>query len=74
MALHHFGPIRLSLRERVFDVQTLTDAAMALGMICAFLLAFGGVRMLLAGSERRKGALMLATAAVLLANVLIWTI
>ena len=55
-------------------MQTLTDAAMALGMICAFLLAFGGVRMLLAGSERRKGALMLATAAVLLANVLIWTI
>jgi hypothetical protein len=74
MALHHFGLIRLSLRERVADLQSLTDSAMALGVICAFLLAFGGARMLVAASDRRKGALMLVTAAVLLANVVIWTL
>jgi hypothetical protein len=47
---------------------------MALAVISAFLLGFAGVRIVTGKSERAKGALMLAAAAVLLANVLIWSL
>lgn len=56
------------------DLDTLTSAALALAVISAFLLGFGGVRILLGKSDRAKGALMLGAAAVLLANVLIWSL
>ena len=46
---------------------------MALAVISAFLLGFGGVRIAIGKAERTKGVLMIAAAAVLLANVLIWT-
>lgn len=46
---------------------------LALLMLAAFALAWGGVAILRRG-DRRKGALMLACAAVLTGNVLIWTI
>lgn len=46
----------------------------ALLMLGAFMLALGGVRMIVKGGDRRKGVLMLVCAAVFVANVLIWTL
>ena len=43
-------------------------------MIAAFLLAAGGVFLIVRRHERLKGALMLAAALVALVNVLIWTL
>lgn len=43
-------------------------------MIAAFVLAIGGVRMAIREGERRRGALMLVAAAVLVGNVLVWTV
>ena len=47
---------------------------MAIAMIAAFLLALGGIKLALARETRGRGALMLTAAAVLVANVLIWTL
>ncbi len=47
---------------------------MALGVIASFLLAMGGVRLMLGPETRSRGALMLVAAAVLMINVLIWTL
>ena len=47
---------------------------MAIVMIAAFLLVTGGVRMLRRKEDRGRGLLMLGAAAVLVANVLIWTV
>ena len=49
-------------------------AAMALAMIAAFLLAIGGIRLVVRGEDRTRGLLMLVAAAVLVMNVLIWTL
>lgn len=46
---------------------------LALLMIAAFALAWGGVVVLRRG-DRLKGALMLVCAVVLIGNVLIWTV
>lgn len=45
----------------------------ALLMLAAFALLYGGMRLFRVG-ERRKAALMFVCAAVMVANVLIWTI
>ncbi|QNM84135.1 hypothetical protein H8M03_03325 [Sphingomonas sabuli] len=55
-------------------VGTIAGGAMALAMIAAFLLGFAGVRILLGKADRARGALMLGAAAVLVANVLIWSL
>ncbi|HET7317442.1 MAG TPA: hypothetical protein VFI88_08460 [Sphingomicrobium sp.] len=55
-------------------METLTSAAMPLAVISSFLLGFGGVRLVTGTADRGKGALMLGAAAVLLANVLIWSL
>ena len=55
-------------------METLASASLALAMIAAFLLAAGGVKLLLARQTRGRGALMLAAAAVLVMNVMIWTV
>ncbi len=47
---------------------------MALGVIGAFFLGFAGFRIVTGRANRTRGALMIAAAAVILANVLIWTI
>ena len=47
---------------------------MALAMIAAFLLVFGGIRLMMRHAERGRGLLMLVAAAVLVMNVLIWTL
>ena len=52
---------------------TIAVAALSLAMIAAFALVGGGAYLLIKRKERRQGLLMLLTAAVLFANVLIWT-
>lgn len=56
------------------ELETLTSTAMALAVIASFLLGFAGVRILIGKADKTRGALMLAAAAVILANVLIWTL
>ena len=51
-----------------------SSAAMAIAMIAAFLLVVGAVKLLRQPASRGKGVLMLVAAAVLVGNVLIWTI
>ena len=43
-------------------------------MLRRFACLVGGVALIRGGRDRRKGVLMLVMAAVLLANVLIWTL
>jgi len=47
---------------------------LSLLMIAAFLLAVGGVHMIVRRKERGKGALMLLAAAVAIGDVLIWSL
>lgn len=57
-------------------MQQLSEAALALAMIASFVLALAGLKVVrnsgLPRSDRRRGALMLVAAFVLLVNVLIW--
>lgn len=55
------------------ELNNLTSAAMAIAVIAAFLLVFGGVRLVRARSTRLQGVLMLVAATVMLMNVMIWT-
>ena len=50
------------------------SGAMALAMIAAFALTAGGVKLALSREHRSRGLLMIAAAAVLVGNVLIWTL
>ena len=50
------------------------DGAMALAMIAAFLLILFGVRMAIKGGDRKRAALMIVAAAVLVGNVVILTV
>ena len=43
-------------------------------MVAAFVLAVGGIRLALDRHNRRRGLLMLTAAAVLVMNVMIWTV
>jgi hypothetical protein len=52
----------------------IEGAAPAIVMIAMFACVIGGVWMIVKRGDRKKGALMLVMAAVLLGNVLIWTI
>ena len=47
---------------------------MAIAMIAALLLVIGGMKLALRKQDRGRGLLMLAAAAVLVGNVLIWTL
>ena len=53
---------------------TLAVLALSLAMIAAFALTGGGAWLLLKRKERKQGVLMLLAAAILFANVLIWTL
>ena len=48
--------------------------AMAIAMLAAFLLVFGGIRLLRQPENRKRGILMLVAAAVLVGNVAILTV
>ena len=43
-------------------------------MVGAFLLALGGIHLLVKRKDRKKGVLMLVAAAVAMGNVLVWTL
>jgi hypothetical protein len=43
-------------------------------MIAAFLLIGGGIKLALSAEHRSRGLLMILAAAVLIGNVLIWTL
>ena len=47
---------------------------MALAMVAAFLLIFGGVKLILDRQTRVRGILMVVAALVLVMNVMIWTV
>ena len=53
-------------------METIGNAALALGVIAAMVLFVGGARM--ATTDRKRGLLMIAAGAVILGNVLIWTL
>jgi len=54
-------------------MRMIGEGALALAMIAAFLLAVFGAK-LARGADRKRGILMLVAAAVLVGNVLIWTV
>jgi high-affinity Fe2+/Pb2+ permease len=51
-----------------------SDAAMAIAVVAAFLLAAGGIKLALDRATRTRGILMIVAALVLLTNVMIWTV
>lgn len=55
------------------NLPTAGSTVLAILMLAAFALAWGGVRLIRKG-ERQKGALMIVCALVALGNVLIWTV
>jgi high-affinity Fe2+/Pb2+ permease len=55
-------------------VGDFSSAALALAMLAAFALAAGGVKLALKRDQRKHGLLMITAAAVLFANVLVWTL
>ena len=55
-------------------MNNLSSAAMAVAVIASLLLFYGGLRLMRSRETRTRGWLMLAAAAVILANVAIWTI
>jgi high-affinity Fe2+/Pb2+ permease len=56
------------------EMEQVSSVAMAMAMIAAFLLAIGGVKLILARQTRIRGVLMLVAAAVLVMNVMTWTV
>jgi hypothetical protein len=55
------------------ELSTGASTALAALMLGAFVLLWGGVKMIRKG-ERQKGVLMLACAVIAVGNVLIWTL
>ena len=55
-------------------METLANWALGLAMVAAFLLVIGGIALIRRDHDRKRGLLMLAAAAVLVANVAIWTV
>ena len=55
-------------------MQSISSIALALAMIAAFLLIFGGVKLVRDRQNRTRGVLMIVAALVLVMNVTIWTV
>ena len=55
-------------------VGLISDTAMALAMLAAFVLTAGGGKLAMKRETRARGVLMIVAAAVLVGNVLIWTL
>jgi hypothetical protein len=55
-------------------LQGLGATLMAIAMIGAFLLIFGGVKLVRRKEDRGRGFLMIGAAAVVVMNVLVWTV
>lgn len=56
------------------ELGAVAQAAPALAMLAVFACLAGGLWQITRGGDKRKGALLLVAAAVLFANVLIWTL
>lgn len=56
------------------QISGTAGALLALAMLGGFACAIGGGWMILKGRDRRKGALLLVMAVVLVGNVLVWTV
>lgn len=54
-------------------MEGIANAAPAIAMLAAFACLFGGGYLIATGRDRKRGVLMLVMAAVLVGNVLIWT-
>jgi hypothetical protein len=55
-------------------MDSFSSLAMTAAMVAAFLLAAGGVKLVLARQTRTRGALMIVAALVIVTNVMIWTV
>ena len=55
-------------------MEGLGATLMAIAMVAAFLLIIGGVKMARRKEDRGRGFLMIGAAAVVVMNVLIWTV
>jgi hypothetical protein len=55
-------------------ITSIGNAAPAIAMIAVFALVIGAIALLRRGGPRRKPVLMLVLAAILFANVLIWSL
>jgi high-affinity Fe2+/Pb2+ permease len=55
-------------------MDNFSSVAMTVAMIAAFLLIAGGVKLALRRQTRGRGILMVIAAAVLVMNVMIWTV
>ena len=53
---------------------SLGATTLAIAMIAAFLLILGGIKLTLNKESRGRGILMIIAAAVLMVNVLVWTL
>ncbi len=61
------------MASRMDNLPTAGSTTLAILMLAALVLAWGGVRLIRKG-ERQKGVLMIVCALVALGNVLIWTV
>jgi hypothetical protein len=55
-------------------METIAQAAPAIAMLGAFGCLVGGGFLVATGRDRKRGVLMLVMAAVLIGNVMIWTL
>jgi hypothetical protein len=55
-------------------MQNFSTLAMGVAMVAAILLLIGGIRLTLTRHGRSKGILMIIAAAVIVMNVMIWTV
>jgi hypothetical protein len=55
-------------------MQNFSTLAMGIAMVAAILLLTGGIRLLRVRYNRTKGILMIIAAAVIVMNVMIWTV
>ena len=55
-------------------MENFSTVLMAIAMIAAFLLVIAGVKLALARQTRKRGVLMILAAAVVVMNVMIWTV
>jgi hypothetical protein len=51
-----------------------SSVALTIGMLAAFLLIAGGVKLAFVRETRTRGILMIVAAAVIVMNVMIWTV
>ena len=55
-------------------MSNFSSVASAVAMIAAFLLIVGGIRLAMKRQTRSRGILMVVAAAVIIMNVMIWTV